>query len=247
MTSGCCASTASPSCCVQSSLLLIMSSTSGVAASDFTLSSQFCLSIAALSASPWRVLVGIGPAVGLDDFERIGRGHENFRQQRVGIKRDRSDQRIELPGGQQLLRRRRCRLRRRRRRRLRRCRLRHCKQQRDRQKLHCQLDQDRLPVLATFARAIFKFVFCRTLSAFAPACPVPQMRFPCRRRNKICVTFTAPAAAAGMSTCRSRSPAAADRGAPYSSSPPRSAGSSEFCRRSRRTGSRSRRRRFSSP
>ena len=55
-------------------------------------------------------LVGIGPAVGLDDFERIGRGHEDFREQRVGIERDRSDQRIELASGQQLLRRRRSRL-----------------------------------------------------------------------------------------------------------------------------------------
>ena len=127
-----------------------------------------------------QVLVGTDPAVGLDDFERIGRGHEDFREQRVGIERDRSDQRIELSGGQQLLRRRRSRLRRRRC--LRRCQLRQRQQQRDGQEPQCQLDHDRLPVLATFARAIFTFVLDRTLSAFAPACPEPPARFPWRRR-----------------------------------------------------------------
>src|SRR6185436_14294922 len=36
------------------------------------------------------------PARGLDDLQRIGRRHQDLRDQRVGIKRDRRDQRLDL-------------------------------------------------------------------------------------------------------------------------------------------------------
>ena len=48
-------------------------------------------------------LVGLGEAVGLHDLERIGRGHEHLREQRIGIERDRRDKLIELPGIEQIL------------------------------------------------------------------------------------------------------------------------------------------------
>src|SRR6516225_7498824 len=59
MTSGCCASTASPNFCVQSSFELIMERTDGVATSDFTLSSQPCLSASCLSRSSCMSLCSI--------------------------------------------------------------------------------------------------------------------------------------------------------------------------------------------
>ena len=43
-------------------------------------------------------LVVLGPAIGLHDLERIGRGHQHFRQQGVGIKRDRGDELVKLLG-----------------------------------------------------------------------------------------------------------------------------------------------------
>jgi hypothetical protein len=48
-------------------------------------------------------LVGGQPALGLNDFQRKGRGHQDLGDQRVGIERDRSQQRVELSSGQQLL------------------------------------------------------------------------------------------------------------------------------------------------
>ena len=108
MTSGCCASTASPSFCVQDNFVLIMLSTDGVATSDLTLSSQVCPSTAVLSCIALQVLVLVGPAARLDDLERIGRSHQRLRQQIVGIKRDRREKLIELLGLEQILGRRGC-------------------------------------------------------------------------------------------------------------------------------------------
>ena len=59
ITSGCCASTASPSFCVHSSCVLIMLRTCGVAASCLTLSSQGCLSTSALSFASLRFLFAL--------------------------------------------------------------------------------------------------------------------------------------------------------------------------------------------
>src|SRR5262249_40427385 len=51
----------------------------------------------------FEVLIGAGPAVGLDHFERIGRRHEDFGEQSVWIERNRCDDLIELVCAEQLL------------------------------------------------------------------------------------------------------------------------------------------------
>jgi hypothetical protein len=53
--------------------------------------------------SAFETLVGGDPTRGLNNFERIGRGHQHLGNQRIGIERDRRHQRVELPGIQQLL------------------------------------------------------------------------------------------------------------------------------------------------
>ena len=80
-----------------------MSSTEGVAVSALTLSSQHFLSIAALSVSPLRFLFSFIQAIGFHDLERIGRGRQHVREQRIGIERDRRNQRLELLRLQQRL------------------------------------------------------------------------------------------------------------------------------------------------
>ena len=54
----------------------------------------------AVRASPFSVLVLREPLLRLDELERVRRGHERLGQQRVGIERDRRDQRVELVGGE---------------------------------------------------------------------------------------------------------------------------------------------------
>src|SRR5262249_52847894 len=53
------------------------------------------------------ILVLVDPTGGLHDLERIGRRHEHQGQQRVGVERDRRDERVELLGLEQLVARRR--------------------------------------------------------------------------------------------------------------------------------------------
>ena len=48
-----------------------------------------------------QVLVGLHPAVGLHDFQRIGRGRQHIGEQLIRIERDRRDQRLELLGLEQ--------------------------------------------------------------------------------------------------------------------------------------------------
>ena len=103
ITSGCCASTASPSFCVQSRSSLIMASTVGVATSAFTLASQSCLVERLVELVALERFVRLGEAVGLHHLERIGRGHQHLREQGVGIERDRRDQRVELALAEGLL------------------------------------------------------------------------------------------------------------------------------------------------
>ena len=52
------------------------------------------------------VLVGLGPAIRLHDLERIGRGDQHLRQQRIRVQRDRRHQLLELRRLEQRLRRR---------------------------------------------------------------------------------------------------------------------------------------------
>jgi hypothetical protein len=40
------------------------------------------------------------PAVGADDVERMGRGHEHLRQERIGIERDRRAELVEFICGE---------------------------------------------------------------------------------------------------------------------------------------------------
>src|SRR6185369_14339628 len=48
-------------------------------------------------------LVLLQPAAGLDDLERVGRRHQHLGQQRVRVKRDRREERIDLSGLEQLV------------------------------------------------------------------------------------------------------------------------------------------------
>ena len=93
------------------------------------------------------VLVGLDPALGLDHLERIGRGHEDFGKQGVGIERDRRHQRVELLRLEQLvgLRGRRLRLRDRR--------VRHRQQKRRRKRPYRHPDHLDLPFLANLVAA----------------------------------------------------------------------------------------------
>ena len=107
ITSGCCASTASPRFLVQSTLSLIIAMTSAVLVSALTLLSHDCFSTSFFNASPFKVLRCLEPAIGLHHFERIGRRCQHICQQFVGIERNRRNQRLELFGLQQLCTRRR--------------------------------------------------------------------------------------------------------------------------------------------
>jgi hypothetical protein len=44
------------------------------------------------------VRIRLDPARGLNDLQRIGRGHQHLRQQRIRIQRDRRHQRLDLLG-----------------------------------------------------------------------------------------------------------------------------------------------------
>ena len=97
-TSFCCARKASPSFCVQSSLSFIGSRTCGKATSDFTLTSQGCVPDRLHRCIALDLRIGLDPARGVDDLQRIGRGHQHLREQRVRIERDRRDERLDLLG-----------------------------------------------------------------------------------------------------------------------------------------------------
>ena len=66
------------------------------AASTATLGSQPSASAAADRRVGREVGVGSHPAVGLDKIEREGRGDEDLGEQRIGIERDRPEQRVEI-------------------------------------------------------------------------------------------------------------------------------------------------------
>ena len=95
-TSFCCARNASPSFCVQSSFSFIIVSTCGNTASDFTLGSHVCCCRASSSALSLRPGLAFTQRSASHDLERIGRGHQDLREQRVGIQRDRRDELVEL-------------------------------------------------------------------------------------------------------------------------------------------------------
>ena len=74
--------------------------TCGKATSDFTLGSQssFCTARTAVVAA--QAGIGARPARRLDHFDRIRRRHEDLRQQRVRIERDRREHLVELGLGE---------------------------------------------------------------------------------------------------------------------------------------------------